>query len=159
MDAYDRAAKEWHSCRACAEIDQDCPRYIPKGNYGDYYYVIFFASHPWMGNTFNVELSNQFELSCTAPNYPPYEGCKRMMCECDLRLVNELSKLYVSGGVELNDAYVSENGFDHVTHCVAQSPGRGSVRQCCGQYPNRAFFNTDSHSCCDNTLFAGHNMC
>ena len=82
-----------------------------------------------------------------------------MMCECDLRLAKELSKIYASGNVELNDDYVSENGFDHATHCVAQASGRGGVRQCCGQYPNRAFFNTDSQSCCDNTVVAGHNMC
>ena len=82
-----------------------------------------------------------------------------MMCECDLRLAKELSKIYASGNVELNDDYVSANGFDHATHCVAQASGRGGVRQCCGQYPNRAFFNTDSQSCCDNTVVAGHNMC
>ena len=154
MDAYDRVAKEWHSCRACAEIDQDCPRYIPKGNW-DYYYE-FDEVNNW--TMFNVELSNQLEFYCTSP-YGNYKGCKSMMCECDLRLAKKLSELYVSGDVELNDDYVSENGFDHATHCVAQSPGRGGVRQCCGQYPNRGFFNTDSHSCCDTTVIAGHNMC
>ena len=155
MDAFDRAAKEWHSCRACAEIDQDCPRFIPEGNQ-DYNYV-FHVHNPYY--TFNVEFSNQYDFSCTSPDYKPVEGCKLVMCECDLRLAKELSKLYVSGNVELNDDYVSENGFDRATHCVAQSPGRGGVRQCCGKYPNRGFFNTDSQSCCDNTVIAGHNMC
>ena len=155
MDAYDQLAKEWHSCRACAEIDQDCPRYIPHEAEDDYY-NIFLVSSPHV--TFNAELSNQLELTCTLPTFT-YEGCQRMMCECDRRLAKKLSDLYLSGDVELNDAYVSENGFDHATHCVAQSPGRGGVRQCCGQYPNRDFFNTDSHSCCDNTVIAGHNMC
>ena len=46
-----------------------------------------------------------------------------MMCECDLRLAKELSKLYVSGDVELNDAYVSENDFDHATHRAVEELG------------------------------------
>ena len=169
MDAYDRLAKVWHSCRACAEIDQDCPRYIPEGDWDASYgsdwdasYEFYVTKNPWWSSVFNAELSNQLEDSCTPPPLyatEPYEGCKRMMCECDLRLAQELSKLYMSGNVKLNDAYVSENGFDHATHCVAQAPGRGGVRQCCGQYPNRGFFNTDSQKCCDNTVVAGHNMC
>ena len=99
MDAYDRAAKEWHSCRACAEIDQDCPRYVPKGNW-DYYYEFHLISNPW--GIFNAELSNLMEFSCTpSPFSPdePYEGCNLMMCECDLRLAKELSKLYATGDV------------------------------------------------------------
>ena len=154
MDAYDQLAKEWHSCRACAEIDQNyCPRYIPAGNWDNFYFV----NQSPVSTGFNVELSHHLEYSC--PVWLPNGSCSQMMCECDLRLAQELSKLYMSGNVELNDAYVSENGFDHATHCVAQAPGRGGVRQCCGQYPNRGFFNTDSHSCCDNTVVAGHNMC
>ena len=66
MDAYDRVAKEWHSCRACAEIDQDCPRYIPQGSW-DYYYRFHEVNDPW--TMFNVELSNQYEFSCTSPDY------------------------------------------------------------------------------------------
>ena len=161
MDAYDQLAKEWHSCRACAELDQDCPRHVSEWNPANSY---FFANirNPWSSG-FNVGLSNQEEFSCEAVNatHETLDGCKRIMCECDLRLAKKLSNLYVSGNVALNYAYLSYGrpGFDHATHCAAQSQGRGSVRQCCGQYPNRAFFNTDSHSCCDNTLLAGHKMC
>ena len=66
----------------------------------------------------------------------------------------------MSGQPNYNAAHQHKSGFDTEVECI--STGSKSVRQCCGEYPDRFPFKTldGLRSCCgDKTFKTGIYMC
>lgn len=154
-DDVDKAFRDWHMCRSCAQIDGGGSCQID-----DTPYEIGFS--PETGR-----------IDCFANP----TACANQLCTCDEALAYTLSTLWEEFDTEL----MAGNGFDHAESCspkpVVPTGGNGScaaheatepaAQVCCGEYPTRFPFNNKggcisccgaktyniyNKSCCDNTI-------
>lgn len=64
-------------------------------------------------------------------------------------------ELIIQHGIPTQPQFQHANGFDpnDPTFCPTQNHGEVS-RQCCGVYPNRRIYNSNTRDCChDNKIF------
>merc|ERR1711970_1326011 len=89
---------------------------------------------------------NGIQMNCGSNDA---DSCAMHGCECDSDYVKKMMSVDI--GSMHNTAYKHDNGFDHSAECGFAHTAV-SERDCCGDYPDRRPYRTDSQMmCCVNT--------
>lgn len=131
LDEFDNACKALQNCMRCVIVDNDNVQQgcDPKVNL---YQVPFF---------FFGGLKN----SCEAVNGNT-EGCNSRFCMCQVTWVNTVLDLSFQG--KLVNPINDQSNFDYDQTCPVGSIGGPVEKECCGEYPARAVYNSLSSKCC-----------
>lgn len=98
----------------------------------------------------NTLLMNE---QCAGAN--PGNNCAIRACIIEGSFVANVLEIFVSGGT-INPNNRHSGGFDPSTECIVKKNGGGpSIKQCCGQYPERFPFKTvgGDRKCCGNRTY------
>ena len=84
-------------------------------------------------------------------------NCAARACIVEQSFISSIFEIFFSG-TPINVNFKHDNGFDSDVECpLKQCNGQGcnSARECCGVYPNRAFYRTygGERQCCGGKVY------
>lgn len=132
VDEIDRLCAQLARCHKCIEFDH--------GNFVDGSWDADIGKYRWSEET-------DGSLSCDGND----EDHKRDLCECDRFYAVEMGKVWDDLSYNMtywNAKNNAEFDFDYANVCVQQY-GPGSSDDCCGDYPERYPYDSNTKMCCD----------
>jgi len=95
-----------------------------------------------------VQVGSHFVADCSVGNDPNH--CASHVCSCNFHFIVSLFSLIFDNSYQYDDSYLHSNGFNSSQQCFSDPTGAGQT-SCCGYYPHRHPYNTNSEykQCCD----------
>lgn len=146
MDAFDEVCKSMTHCYRCAIMDGE--------NENE-------PCTPWdtaYEASFNHLLGDEaIQATCRTKNV---ENCAWRACSCEMGMIAGFLKLAFDPNNVFNPL-LKHDVFNYASECTGN--GTPGMRECCGMYPKRRFFNADNGRLCCNekTIYnpAYHQCC
>lgn len=141
VDEADRLCRDASLCFECATIDGDAEN--AKCNPYNQDYTSTVVRNPKTPNTLSG-------ISFTCPwDKNNFDSCSVRTCLCELNFISKIWSMMIAGGAVNNDYKHSNGKFDVAAQC--QSNSNPHDKKCCGTYPDRKPFNSESNECCHDT--------
>lgn len=148
QDALDEACRALSKCRKCVDI-----------RYGD-------ACNSLNGGFRWQTDAITGEITCTNPNSPNPDACKKNLCLCESEFVYAVEKLWVGADStwefnpdfwlepkwiqKMNANSMSDQLFDKDAVCQISGGNRRNADSCCGDFPSVKPFDSTAQQCCPN---------
>ena len=138
VSPHDAVCKRMQLCLRCAAIDGETDGYVCDPKMTSY------------NSTIGMGPSDNINSGCSAMNT---NECAAHVCTCEIQLINDMLELIWLGHTHDSTPRHPTNplggSFDFDSECKTK-PGHIEVA-CCGEYPHRYTFNSNSaFECCDS---------
>lgn len=140
VDEFDKVCKAYRNCQRCIKLDAAANTEICDPSYTTYYATTSLGSN-----------SQSIVAQCQDDN-AELGNCAIHSCCCNLEFTRALLDLIIAKGAQLNPLYQHHNSFDPMDPNLCPVRDHGEVtRECCGRYPNRKVYNSQTRLCCQES--------